>query len=259
MITAFLVEDEESARLQLKRLLAKYPGIRIVGEAGSLKKATQFLTQEMVPDLLFLDIGISGGSGLDLLIAVDRRTRVIFVTAHADFALKAFEAGALDYLLKPIDEERLGLTLRRVKEIFLPGSSQEGTDLKSTDDPEGSEEGSDREISHENQGKKVRRSNLTPYFPLEEILWIESLDNYSRVKIKGESQLSIFRKTLSEWEEELSAKSFIRISRSEIIHLGLLRWTEWRGRNEMLLSFEGGDTPLVIGRQAANRLREIRG
>ena len=107
---ALIVDDEPPARRELRRLLAEFPWIEIVGECGNIVEAAQKV-EDLTPALLFLDIQMPGGSGFDLLTRLEHLPQVIFTTAHDEHAVRAFEVNALDYLLKPIDPARLAPVL----------------------------------------------------------------------------------------------------------------------------------------------------
>jgi two-component system LytT family response regulator len=246
MITALLVDDEPASFLRLRRLLESYPEIRVIGTEVNFSGAKHFLSQQK-PDLIFLDVEIPGGLGTDLLPFVDPSTGVIFITAHDNYAVKAFEGRAIDYLLKPINPERLEKSMQRVRELFLKKPVDQAKEALSVT-PEFTEA---LEL-------KLPGSPKTVFVSPSSILWIESMQNYSQIKLVGEASPIVIRRTLNEWEEILSPEKFHRLGRTLIIQLDLLRWTEWRSRDEVLLSFQGSAEPLVIGRMAAARLKEIR-
>jgi len=246
MITAFLVEDDPSAMMRLRRLLDAHPEVRIIGSEMHLADAKLFLAQNK-PDLIFLDVQIQGGSGMELLSLIDNQTQVAFITAHDHYAVDAFEAHAIDYLLKPISPERLNKTMQRVKALSLKKEKVEKLQISTS--ATDSEKLLELKLPDQKKNLFVKEGS---------ILWIESMQNYSQIKVAGEASLVVIRRSLTEWEEILPPERFFRIGRGLIIQFDLLRWTEWRSRDEMLISFEGGDVPLVIGRMAAAKLRQIR-
>jgi two-component system LytT family response regulator len=113
MLSALLVDDEPLANERMRQLLVAHSGIEVVGTAGSVK-AAQAMLEERPPDVVFLDVEMPGGRGFDLLLSVPASTQVVFVTAHERYAVKAFAASAVDYLVKPANPERLAETLRRL-------------------------------------------------------------------------------------------------------------------------------------------------
>ena len=116
---ALIIDDEPPARRELRRLLAEFPSIEVVGEAGNVEEA-EVRIAAVSPSLLFLDIQMPGGSGFDLLTRLDYAPQVVFTTAHDEHAVRAFEVNALDYLLKPIDPERLAAAVSRVRTAAAP-------------------------------------------------------------------------------------------------------------------------------------------
>src|SRR5690554_8229345 len=109
-----IVDDEPLARRELRRLLDAFPRIQVVGEAGNIDEARESI-ERLAPEIVFLDIQMPGGSGFDLLAQLDRVPRVVFTTAYDQYAVKAFDVNALDYLLKPIEPERLATAIRKIQ------------------------------------------------------------------------------------------------------------------------------------------------
>ena len=131
MLTALLVDDEPLANERMRELLAAHPEIDVVGVAGSVADTRVFLEMRP-PDVVFLDVEMPGGSGFDLLASVPDGTQVVFVTAREKYAVQAFAVGALDYLVKPVDPERLADTMARVErqaasELDCKGNQNPGT------------------------------------------------------------------------------------------------------------------------------------
>ena len=110
---ALVVDDEPLARRELRRLLAAFPIVQVVGEAGNIDEARERI-EALSPDVVFLDIQMPGGTGFDLLAQLDRVPRIVFTTAYDQYAVKAFEVNALDYLLKPVEPERLATAIRKI-------------------------------------------------------------------------------------------------------------------------------------------------
>ena len=126
-IKAIIIDDERLARNELKKLLEQYPDISIIDEASNVDEAVEKIDLSR-PDLIFLDIQMPGKTGFDLLAEIEKSPRVIFTTAYDEFALKAFEVNALDYLLKPIDPKRLADAIQKLQsEIALEQASLMGT------------------------------------------------------------------------------------------------------------------------------------
>jgi two-component system LytT family response regulator len=241
MITALLVDDEPRAVARLAEMLEASEAVDVIGTAASVADAERFLTGR-VPDVVFLDIDMPGRLGVDLVASIPPGTKLVFVTAHEGHAVDAFRHGAVDYVLKPFDEERLAITLGRLTAAAPP-------------DPAGAGSGSGVSLGSVrltfDAGRRVE------IVPLEEVAWIEAVQNYTRVQAAGQKP-AVVRRTLQEWDDLLGAESgFHRLGRSLIIRLSALRSTQWQSRDQTLLFFERVTEPLPIGRAAATRLREI--
>ena len=241
--TALLVDDEPAASQRLSQLLSEHQMIRVIGSMKSVAEARAFLDREgvPVPDLIFLDVEMPGGSGMEFLPHIPEASKVIFVTAYPEYAAQAFEFDALDYLVKPVETTRLEKTVER----FFKNRG-----LAPEPDPDLPEEalplpGFDPEDKE------------THLIPLESIRWIEGMQNYSRVRVRSQETPMVFRRRLADWEALLSNEGFHRIGRSHIIRLTSLQRTKWVSRDETQLFFEGIPEPLVVGRSTAARLKEL--
>ena len=257
MFTALLIDDEPLANSRMREMLAVHPEIEIIGVAGGLAEAKAFLDTR-APDVVFLDVEMPGGSGLDLLESVPDATQVVFVTAREKYAVQAFAVAALDYLVKPVDPERLADTVARLgkqaaSEWRRPGDASEPNDdnLAAVDAvaPELGET-----VSAPLPGKAT-----AGVVTVGDICWIESLRNFTRVALKGPPRLMVFRRRLSEWDKLLPDGAFARVGRSLIIHLAMVQEIEWSSRHETQVMFVDGVEPLSLGRLPAIRLREILG
>jgi two-component system LytT family response regulator len=243
MIQVLLVDDEPAANRRLADLLSTFGDVRVIGAVNSITEAIAVLATQK-PNLIFLDIRMPRHSGMSLIPHLSPQTRVVFVTGHENYALAAFEVGALDYLLKPVERSRLELTIERVRHFFrqplIERSAASSPILRIPG--------------------KVMIPGLygkpEEWVSFDEILWIDAEQNYSRLQLVGRVSLLV-KRTITEWDEHLPIAEFNRLGRSLIIHSRKLRATEWQSRDKTLLFFEGLDEPLVIGRIAASRLREL--
>ncbi len=265
MLTALLVDDEPLANERMRGLLADSGGVNCIGAAGSVAAARKAL-ETLSPDVIFLDMEMPGGSGLDLLPSVPEGTQVVFVTAYEKYALEAFAAAALDYLVKPVNPERLTETLRRVKRFadlqrLQPTAANEPSPVEDDDDdsvaipagPGGPGKSGLGDTIH----VRLRHSRLLTAVTIDEICWIESLRNYTRVCLRNPGRVVLFRRRLGDWEVDLPAGVFARLGRSLLVRTDAIEETEWKSRNDKVLKFGAGIEPLVIGRLAAMRLRDI--
>lgn len=228
---AIIVDDERLARVELSRLLTKIPSVEVVGEAINAEDALEKINT-LQPDLIFLDIQMPGKTGFELLEDLDKAPNVIFTTAYDEYALKAFEYNALDYLLKPIDEKRLEEAVKRVVEREEAAKSAEPPPniLKSEDQV------------------FVKDGDRCWFVKLEEVRVFESEGNYVRIFF-GEYKPLILR-TLNYLDERLDPKIFFRANRKHIINL---KWVEniepWLNGG-LLAKMKGGQKIEVSRRQS---------
>lgn len=231
MIRALLVDDERLARAELRRLLAAHPQVQVAGEAGS---AAEGIAQAAAlrPDLLLLDIQMPGGSGFDLLDALDEPPEVIFTTAYDQYALRAFEASALDYLLKPIQPQRLAMALERAALRLGMPSAPAGTPRKLF----------------------IRDGERCWFVRLADIHLFESEGNYTRVHFDGGSPL--LARSLLQLERKLDPQQFFRANRRQLVNLADVRRIEQADGGSLLLHVAGATVEVSRRRAAALRLRQ---
>ena len=231
--TVLIVDDEPLARSMLASLLEEYPEIEVIGKVGNVAEARAFLLQK-IPDLIFLDVQMPGELGTELRHYLGPATRIVFVTAYEQYALKAFDIGAVDYLLKPVDAARLAVTLERIINPFSAG------------EPAGLGEG-----EFMNEGGQLARISTS------DILWIEAQQNYTFVQFGHQEKSRLSNQSMFEWEGALSAQRFRRISRSLIIQVARIKTVSWQSRDETFVHFDETHLQLQIGRTAAARLKAV--
>jgi two-component system LytT family response regulator len=188
-IKALIIDDERAARSEVKRLLAGYPDFEIIGEAANVDDALKIITEQM-PDLLFLDIQMPEKSGFDLLESLEQVPPVIFTTAYDQYAVKAFEISALDYLVKPIREERFEKAITQARQRLTKADHNGQIFVK------------DRQQYHFIQWSSVHL--------------IESMDNYARIFF-GDKNVFL-KSSLNQLEAKLNSELFFRINRAQIIN-----------------------------------------
>lgn len=233
MYKAVIIDDERLARTELKNLLQEHSEIEIIGEAANAREALSLL-DDLSPDLIFLDIQMPGKTGFDLLLELETTPKVIFVTAYDEYALKAFEVNALDYLMKPIEPARLSDAINK---------------LKLNDDKELNQISSNhRNILTENDQVFVKDGEKCWFVKLGEIRLFESAGNYTKVFF-GENKPLIL-KSLNSLEERLDEKSFFRANRKHIINLRMIEKVEPYFNGGLLLDIKGGDKIEVSRRQS---------
>lgn len=242
---ALIVDDERLARQELKRLIDDLPDdilITIVGEAANATEARSRIA-DLDPDVMFLDINMPGETGFDLLQSLDRAPRVIFTTAYDEYALKAFEANALDYLLKPIEPARLLSAVNKVR-LALADRATAALATPDPDDPDAPNTGplsvQDRVF--------IKDGDRCWFVRLGDVYHIESVGNYARLHFNGENAL--VHRSLTQLDERLDPKVFFRANRQEIIALPYIERIEPYFSNTLLVFLRGGIRVEVSRRQS---------
>ncbi|MDN4166163.1 LytTR family transcriptional regulator DNA-binding domain-containing protein [Cytophagales bacterium LB-30] len=229
-----LVDDERLARKELSSLLENHPEIEIVGEAVNADDANEKIAQ-LNPDLLFLDIQMPGKTGFDLLEMLDSVPNVIFTTAYDEYAIKAFEYNALDYLLKPIQPERLADAIKKVQK---KQQQQEEAIVRSREQKLGL-----------NDQVFVKDGDKCWFVRLSDVRLFESDGNY--IKVYFENFKPMIHKSLNALDERLDERAFFRASRKHIINLSWVEGIETWFNGGLLVRMRGGDKIEVSRRQAA--------
>ncbi len=247
MPRAVLVDDEPLARTRLRSLLEAHPSIAVVGEAGDGETACR-LIEELRPDLVFLDVQMPGISGFDVLARLAFRPTIVFVTAHDEFAVRAFEEQALDYLLKPVAPERLARALARLSAAAEGASSEEQARLEQLLAIVARNRTPPRRIA-------VRRGARVTLVEPESIIFCRAEDKYSVLyTADGEH---VVDKTIEELEATLDRESFLRIHRSAIVNLTAVRdLTAVEGGRFLVRLKDAAGTTLYASRNGARLLRE---
>jgi two-component system LytT family response regulator len=250
-IRAMIVDDEPLARRRIRSLLAEAGDIEVAAECANGKEAIQAI-EASPPDLLFLDIQMPELDGFDVLqaVGVGHVPVVIFVTAYDQFAVRAFEAHALDYLLKPFDDERFGAALQRARTQIR---QQRGGDLDRRLRALLAEARRDRGYLQRLAVPTGQRSVL---IRTDQIDWIEAERNYIRLHVGGRTHL--LRENLSRMESALDPAVFCRIHRSTIVNINRIQAVEAPLRGESLVVLHDG-TKLTSGRSYRANLRAVMG
>ncbi len=231
---ALIVDDERLARKELMKLLEEHPSIEVIGEATNADEALQ-MTNDLNPDLLFLDIQMPGKTGFQLLEELDSVPLVVFTTAYDEFALKAFEVSALDYLLKPIQPERLLETISKVSEKERTRAAiTRGT--------------ADKKLGLNDQ-VFVKDGERCWFVSLSNIRLFESDGNY--IKVYFDTNRPMIHKSLNALDEKLDERAFFRASRKHIINLSWVEGIEPWFNGGLMVKLKGGEKVEVSRRQAA--------
>ncbi len=224
MMRTIIVDDERLARAELRRLLAAHPEIEIIAEAANAADARALIGQHR-PQLLLLDVQMPGGSGFDLLESLDLAPPTIFTTAFDQYAVKAFEVSALDYLLKPIEPKRLAAALAKAGARRVPAEKAEG-------------------------GRIFIKDGQRCWFVApEKIVLLESEGNYTRVFFDNEKPLVL--RSLSQFEQALDPERFQRTSRKHIVNLDHVARMESAESGGMTLMLSNGLQVAMSRRRAA--------
>jgi len=236
MIRAVIIDDERLARNELKKLLQEFPEIEIIAEAANANEGIEKI-DSLNPDLIFLDIQMPGKTGFDMLAELDKAPDVIFTTAYDDYAIKAFEVNALDYLLKPVEPRRLADALHKLH-------LEENRDRESVTDDEISV---NKSLLHENDQVFVKDGERCWFVKLADIRLFESVGNYAKIYFSTHKPLIL--KSLNALEERLDEKVFFRANRKHIVNLRLIEKIEPYFNGGLLLELKGGEKIEVSRRQ----------
>jgi two-component system LytT family response regulator len=230
---AIIIDDERLARAELKKLLQEFPEIEIVDEAANAEEGITKIESQQ-PDLVFLDIQMPGKTGFDMLSELERSPQVIFTTAYDEFALKAFEVNALDYLLKPVEPKRLADAIQKLHFADNKEVRPEAENVNTS-------------ILTENDQVFVKDGERCWFVKLSEIRLFESVGNYAKVFFGNNKPLIL--KSLNALEERLDEKTFFRANRKHIVNLRLIEKIEPYFNGGLLLELKGGEKIEVSRRQ----------
>lgn len=231
-IKAIIIDDERLARNELKKLLQNHNDIEIIEEAANVDEGIEKI-ETLNPDLVFLDIQMPGKTGFDLLAEVEKAPRVIFTTAYDEYAIKAFEVNALDYLLKPIEPKRLSDAIQKLQAEILKESL-------------GLTNGNRGPLSEHDQ-VFVKDGERCWFVKLNEIRLFESVGNYAKVFFGNNKPLIL--KSLNALEEKLDDRIFFRANRKHIINLRWIEKIEPYFNGGLILDLKGGEKIEVSRRQ----------
>lgn len=240
-IKTLLIDDERLARLELRKLLREFPSIEIVEEAANAEEALQKIDQ-LQPDLVFLDIQMPGKTGFDLLAELDRAPQVIFTTAHHEFALKAFEVNALDYLMKPVEPRRLADAIQKIQSSESVRTNPAEVEFTNSG------------LLTEHDQVFVKDGERCWFVKLSEIRLFESVGNYARVFFGANRPMIL--KSLNALEDRLDPKVFFRTNRKHIVNLRMIEKVEPYFNGGLLLELKGGDK-IEVSRRQTLRFKEM--
>ncbi|MBO8131049.1 MAG: response regulator transcription factor [Candidatus Marinimicrobia bacterium] len=236
-LKALIIDDEWLIRHELRLLLEEYTEIEVVGEADNVDDGLKVIS-ETDPDVIFLDIKMPQKNGFELVERIDSKYKIVFITAYDQYAVKAFEINALDYLLKPINKQRLKVTIDRIKK-----------DHVSTSEP----------ASHKfdyNDYIYLLVGGSRKFIRVSNIKCIEAQGNYSYVYY-GEGNKDIVTKTLKDWERILPSKYFARIHRSVLVNINYIEDVRKCNNQSRNVFIKGLSAPFKMSRRYASKLKKL--
>lgn len=232
-----IVDDERLARLQLRELLSHFEIIKVIAEADNVPSGVK-IVNDLQPELIFLDIQMPGESGFDLLQQINLLPKIVFVTAYDQYAIRAFEVNALDYLLKPINPQRLAQAVAR-----LSGDSPESAETV-------------KPLEYDDH-LFIATGNQADFIKIKTIACIRAEGIYSEVLINDGRRL-LLHKSLKQWLKQLPAKHFVRIHRSTIINLENVERVEKWLNYSYRVYLRNIKEPLVMSRRFVAELKSNR-
>lgn len=233
-----IVDDERLARQELKSMLSTFPNMEIVSECNDAESAIEVINQ-MKPDVVFLDIQMPGKTGFDVLEELTAVPHVVFVTAHDEFAIKAFEVNALDYLLKPVQPARLADAIKKLNENI-----QQDTGTRTQGE----------HVLSENDQVFVKDGEKCWFVKLSDVRLFESEGNYVRIYFNQNKPLIL--RSLNYLDERLDQKIFFRASRKHLINLRWVDSIEQWFNGGLMVKLKGGEQ-VEISRRQAVKLKEM--
>lgn len=242
-MTCILIDDEPLSREIIKRYLKNFPGLNVVEECNDGFEGVKAIHQHQ-PDLVFLDIQMPKINGFEMLELVSPMPSVIFITAFDEFALKAFEANAIDYLLKPVAEDRFTKAVQKFldKKMIQPQTSALLDEMAQT--------------SSQSNRIVVKTGNKVKIIPVHEIQYLEADDDFVKIVTADGSYLK--NKTMTFYEKTLDAQQFVRVHRSYILHINQITKIEPYQKETHLAILRGGQQ-IPVSKTGHAKLRSILG
>jgi two-component system LytT family response regulator len=242
-ITCLIVDDEQLARELLREYIEHVPELTVIGEASKGKDAVEMI-DNLKPDLIFLDVQMPGMTGFDVLDEIEHDPFVIFTTAYDQYAIKAFEKNAVDYLLKPLDQERFKLAIDRAVNRMKLEQNNVGELLRSLK--------TEHKTSYDSH-LFVQKSEKLLNLPVEEIMFLEASGDYTILTTKNDQFVS--SSGIGKLEEILNPETFIRVHRSTIININFLKEIEKHFNGGMIVKMQSGKS-FPVSRTYAKVIRK---
>lgn len=226
-LSAIIIDDERLAREEVKRNLVEFPEFKIIGEAKNFEQAKEQI-EALKPDLIFLDIQMPGKSGFDLLESLEEVPQVVFTTAFNEYAVKAFDLEALDYLVKPLRKERFAITIERIKKRLATTECQQN--------------------GHLEKQVFIKDGNKCFFVQLKDVYLLESADNYARLYF--DNRKALIKRSLNQLEETLDGDIFFRINRNQIINTKYISQINNLDKGKLQVRLHKGEPMPVSFRQS---------
>lgn len=237
MPRVILIDDEPPARRGLKRMLAVFDDIEVIGEAGTIDQARDLIAA-LRPDAVFLDIELSSGKGFEIVTDLSTETAVIVVTAYSLYATDAFDVAALDFLVKPVDPDRLETAINRLRERLAPPPLAAAAEARPP-------------------ARILLKSMMSSVMvPVSSITLLQAEADFTRVHLDSD-QTYLAGGLLGKFEADLPSPPFCRLSRSLIVNLEHIHTVEWQAGGRSLLRFGTDSRDFPLGRSATRRLRQL--
>ena len=231
-----MIDDERMAREELKRALLAYPDFEVIAEAADADEAKEKI-DALNPHVLFLDIKMPEKSGFELLESLDFSPEVVFTTAFDQYAVKAFDVNALDYLVKPVRTERFEMCIGRIRDKIVIAGQESGNPFP------------DLQLF-------IKEGNRCFFLKLSEVYLIESADNYACLHFS--SRKTYVKRSLNKLEERLDKLVFFRINRKQIINTTYIKEVEAPPGGKLRITLQNGETVSVSGRQSVQFKKQKR-
>lgn len=234
------MDDERLARENIISMLSEFNNVEVIGEADSLAAASKAV-KDLHPDVIFLDIQMPGGTAFELLDKLPNKSRIIFVTAYDEYASRAFEVNAVDYLVKPVSHKRLSLSIEKLNslnEVIESGEPAVSVPLKYGD------------------SLFITMDNNWRFLKIRSIVVITAAGDYTKV-ITSDGNAQMTKKSLREWESRLPQNYFARVHRSTIINIDYVERTEGWFNYSCRVFLKGIEKPFLISRRYVARLKDL--
>jgi two-component system LytT family response regulator len=238
-IKTYIIEDDPSSMMLLKEFLKDFPYVEVIGEAKTIKEAEDLAKKSLEPDLVFLDIDLHGVNALDIVKHLNPKTKILFITAHPEFAVKAFEYNTIDYIIKPISFDRLKSALSRISGIE--------PDAKPEKDPMSGRFSIGNMVLMNINGE-------LKFIKIKDINFIEAKGNYTTISMVDGTSFNTYG-LIKVWEDKLPQDDFFRIHRSTIVNLNNIAKIEKGTYDTGIMYLNGVSQPFEISRNYFSQMK----